>query len=170
MMWRAREGVETAYIRHANFISLMTETVVNTSQWLSNFLTGPQLSLHYWSLLSANCDSSNSIHISDKTIQNYNYDEDVNINVLNKSKSKLFVSGVGEKIVVLGDCEGPLVSDKSIKSEEFSFINFKKFLRNEWDAIGHIKRGTNEKEFVLYKFVREMSELLEVADIKSTNL
>lgn len=61
MAFRARQNTEIAYTRSSSFISLMLEITNTSSQWLKDFLSGPQLNAHLWLTFNSNCDNKNSI-------------------------------------------------------------------------------------------------------------
>lgn len=178
-MWRVRYGSEVAFLRHVNFLSLMSEVTTTTTRWLIAFLTGPHLSVHMWHSLSlstsSNCDSSSSISRSRTFCKD-------SVNCQNKGRSlsqdrltSSVNSGVSCASLTNSICESTTTIGSSEKPAEFTFLNLSRFFRNDCDSKrsdygGSGVRGSDNRSFLAEKFVRELCELLESVDVKHTNL
>lgn len=159
MVWRTRQGVEVAYMRHANFSSLMCEVTENSVQWLVDLLAGPQLNSHMWTTLAPICDKFS-----------------VSINNNNNNS----VTSVGYKNVCNNETERTklLSSNESCRSLdnlydssdafELTFFNLSKYLKID-RSYGTI-RSSYDKNAIAEKCISELCELLENIDIKHTNL
>lgn len=159
MVWRARQGTESAYMRPNNFVSLMCEVTRTVTQWFMDLLSGTYLLHNMWQTLSFNCDNPYSIK--------YNTCFSVS-----KNSSAVEFSG-------LNDLQNTLVSDGSScyesvnsldKGSEFNLLNLTKFFKAEWDLGNGKKIASFDKKTGAEQFVREFCELLDKIDAKHTNL
>ncbi|KAF5299961.1 hypothetical protein FQA39_LY11334 [Lamprigera yunnana] len=189
LVWRVRQSVEIAYIRHTSFVSLMCEVVSNTTQWLIDLFCGPQLSNHMWISLAPICDKLNSISKSEHfqnsdAYSSLNYVADsCNTNkemcftmslrlledrfdkqTLNKKRTSASLGNL-KSDSNFGDSSEP-----ADKSSDFMFLNFTKFLCNELTTVGvKSSYSCDDKNFVAEKYVTELCELLDSIDVKHTN-
>lgn len=185
LAWRARHGSEVAFLRHVNFLSLMSEVTKNTARWLIAFLTGPHLSMHMWRCLCAssrispsNCDSSSSINS-----KNYK-DVDVVCQDFSRSLSQdRLTSSVNNGGSCGNGCLSTSIDSSAVagmgaeKTSDFTFLNLSRFFRGDCDSKKSYcgngacsgDDGVN-RSFLAEKFVRELCELLESVDVKHTNL
>lgn len=189
MLWRARQSVEVAYIRHSSFVSLMCEAANNTAQWLIDLFAGPQLSNHMWISLAPVCDKFNSINNSDNRLKstfsgrcnslNHISDDSYNCNkevCFTMSLKLLEDKYTDEQTFVKNRASASLnniksdISETVGKSSDFMFLNLTKFLRNEFSTIG-VKNGycCDDKNLLAEKCVTELCELLDCLDLKHTN-
>ncbi|GJQ67468.1 hypothetical protein Trydic_g8307 [Trypoxylus dichotomus] len=180
LVWRVRHGAEVAFLRHVNFLSLMSEVTTSTARWLIGFLTGPHLSVHMWRSLSSssspsNCDSSSSISGSRTLLKDGVDSQNLNRSISQDRLSCSVNSGVSCTSLSNSLCESSGASSSVEKTTEFTFLNLSRFFRNDCDS----KRsdcggsagacGSDNRSLLAEKFVRELCELLESVDVKHTN-
>lgn len=154
MVWRARQGVEAAYLRSYNFISLMYDMTDCICQCLVELFTGPRLTSSLWLSLSNGCDnvSDNKTATDMQKAASWN-------SLTNKIKT----NGSKSCSALNVSCD----SDSGLdKSGDFTFLNITKLLKSEMLECGHEKQKNSTAE----KFVNELCELLESVDVKHTNL
>ncbi|XP_044751873.1 folliculin-interacting protein 2 [Coccinella septempunctata] len=164
MLWRARQATEIAYLKPANFLSVLMKMVNLSSVWLTNLLSSPLLPLNLWTMLcnksdnNFDCDNNNSIKCDV-----YNSKETLNSlrSILNNSNGGLFNSFNGDNV--------NLLSDNQSERYEFSFLNITKMIKNEWDYFNSKLFGHCTGNNLAENFVQEFCELLEAIDIKDTN-
>lgn len=145
MVWRARQGTETAYLRPNNFLSLMSEVYDNISDWLVDFLSGPYLSGNMW--LTLNCDNNNSSIKFSETVNNRNLMNNFNCcDVMYKSNGFNTEANVDFPLLILTR------------------------LFNKNDCESNKKIHTLNKNITAETFVKDLCELLETIDVKHTNL
>lgn len=147
VVWRARQGVELAYLRPSTFYSLMHEMSETVSRCLLDLFAGPQLSASLWLSLSSGCDKVSSINVSGDSILS---------------------APVPEKLESNNNCVKGETSDEC-DSSEFTFFSLMRLLKNE-NCLSERRDFGNGKNFAGVKFVRELCELLETVDAKDTNL
>lgn len=187
MMWRVRRGSEIAFLRHVNFLSLMSEVAANTTRWLMAFLTGPHLSAHMWKCLSSfsfNCDNITSItetRISDSSKDENLSNSSVYHHSLNRSFSLEHLNFSDSCASLTSSVETTIPSDSNTteKTEFITFLNLSRFFKN--DSGYSMKRNecgnssvlngvSGNRSFLAEKLVKELCELLETVDVKHTNL
>ncbi|KAK9869666.1 hypothetical protein WA026_003414 [Henosepilachna vigintioctopunctata] len=180
MLWRARHATEIAYLRPNNFLSVLVKMVDVTSTWLTNLLSGPVLSLNFWTSLYSvkyhnennsfnnnfvDCDNYNSIKISSANNQKEPSDIlrslYINSNNISESLSHNFVEKLSKPSSVLSGSES--------EKPEFSFSNITKIIKNEWDVFNAKLFGNSNKNNLAETFIQEFCELLDNIDIKDTN-
>lgn len=154
MVWRARQGVEAAYLRSYNFISLMYDMTDCICQCLLELFTGPRLPSSLWLSLSNGCDN---VSVSKPTTDMQKTAS------WNSLTSKLKTNGSKSCSALNVSCNSDGYLDKS---GDFTFLNITKLLRSEVrECISE-----NRKNPMAEKFVNELCELLESVDVKHTNL
>ncbi|KAF2894253.1 hypothetical protein ILUMI_11914, partial [Ignelater luminosus] len=196
MVWRTRQGAEIAYIRHNSFVSLMYEVATGTMQWLVDLLSGPQLATHMWISIAPVCDKFNSIINSDniknnnEKCSNFSYSNSsytsgnqsdayrtMSLNDLEEKCSdseKIFTnssSSVSLNNSLRSDVTSSYDSSDTLdKSNDFTFLNLTKFLKNEWACVSSKNSySCSDKNIMAEKCVTELCELLECIDVKHTN-
>lgn len=151
MVWRTRRGAEAAYLRHAQFLSLMLEVSAATSRWLTALLAGPQLASHMWLSLSPICDKFASINFSELICDGRD-----------SYRTRSFRTAEGCDVNE---------SDEFDRSSDFTFLNLTKYLKSEWAMVtARGSYGCKEKNMVAEKYITELCELLDSVDAKTTNL
>ncbi|RZC36053.1 folliculin-interacting protein 1, partial [Asbolus verrucosus] len=149
MLWRARQVVETAYVKSQNFASLMVEMAHFSAQYLVNLLSGSYLSMNLWLSISSGCDSNSISAFSDKTVPASELAEDFDGSISWSSSC----SSAGAPTEQSGD---------------FHLFNFSKFLKADPFNIKKSLFGES-RNLTAEKFVQDFCELLEVIDVKDTN-
>lgn len=176
IVWRCRQGVEAAYLRSYNFVSLMYDMTDCIAQCLVDMFTGPHLASSLWLSLSTGCDKVNSVDVNG----DIRTTDSAKITTLQKTASW---NSFSSKILSNNSRSCGLLSD-SCKSEngacdflsagrhgDFMFMNISKLLRHDLrECLGERKTCSDDKKIVAEKFVKELCELLECVDVKHTNL
>lgn len=151
MVWRARQGVEAAYIRSYNFISLMYEMSDGVCQCLVELFMGPHLTSSLWLSLSNVCDT-----FSDNKTSAYMQKAASCSSLFNKVKTNESKS--------CGVLNTSCSSDGVDKN--FAFLNLTKLLKSDVREYC----GDRQKNSSAEQFLSELCELLESVDVKHTNL
>lgn len=151
LVWRARQGVEAAYLCSYNFVSLMYEMSDCVSQCLMEFFTGPCLTSSLWLSLSNSCDNVSDNKTSTHLHETVSWNSRTNTEVSgNKFCSALNVS-----------CNS---DDSANGSNNFTFLNIASLLKN------NPRECCGESYRTAECFLSELCELLETVDVKHTNL
>lgn len=153
MVWRARQGVEAAYLRSYNFISLMNDMSDCVCQCLVELFTGPHLTSSLWLSLSNVCDN-----FSDNETSTYMQRAASCSSLFNKPKT----SESKSCSVLNTSCS----SDGVDKNCDFTFLNLTKLLKSDVRDCCDGKQKNPSAE----QFLSELCELLESVDVKHTNL
>lgn len=151
MVWRARQGVEAAYTRSYNFISLMYDMSDCIGQCLVELFAGPHLASSLWLSLSSGCDNvSDSRTKADAEIQ--------------KAASWNSLAR-GAKTAGSKSCSA--LDESCGAGSDFTFLNITRLLRSDVRECGGDEK---RKGSMAEKFVGELCGLLESVDVKHTNL
>lgn len=174
MVCRARAGTEVAYAKPGCFASLMCDIHQEVGQFLCDLLTGSTLDVYLWHeigdqphniRIKSNSNSSLFSFTKTKSESNLTKFGDVRIR---KSNNRPNIDSVQ-----LSNSE--LVNNSFKASVNRSFSGFLKSDTEKCDSRGHsiinLSVGShNQSSHYADSFIKELCELLELVEVKQTNL